>query len=147
MNIGRFWVQTALANQSLSNLFLARFPVPVVRGSVTTNFGSKHAESSATVSSMVGYVSSEQHRDIFEREKMRDMSRDFSGKADEFTSVRGLILEQILEGDTNINLQEYLERLDEATRQTGVDHILDRDIKTLATGELGKALIAKYTLA
>jgi molybdate transport system ATP-binding protein len=117
--------------------------VPVVRGKVTSHFSREITQSSATVSSMVGYVSSDLHRGIFECEKMRDSFRDFSGKTDEFTSVKAVILDQPYNGASDINLHKHQDHLEEVARKTGIGDMLERDIKSLSTGEISKALITR----
>lgn len=112
--------------------------VPVVRGRVVYHFGDgaefSHEEG-------VAYVSPELHRLIIQREKLEQSFRDFSGKLDEVTSVKSIILDEVhLE---RIGLDEALSRLSTITRSLGIEYLLERSIDSLSTGESRKALIAR----
>ena len=115
--------------------------VPVVRGSVihhplrdneNTLFKGRH---------VVGYVSPELFRDLFEREELEAGFRDFSGRIHEITTARNIILQGVKrEGRPD---REIEERLGDLADKAGVGAILDRDICGLSTGELCKVLIVR----
>ena len=112
--------------------------VPVVRGRVVYHFPHDadlgHEEG-------ISYVSPELHRLVIQRERVEQSFRDFSGKLDEVTSVKSIILDEVhLE---KIGLDEGMGRLSTITRQLGIEYLLERAIDSLSTGESRKALIAR----
>lgn len=115
--------------------------VPVVRGRITFHFTETPGSSPAAAAARIGYVSSELHRRVFEREKLKDSFRDFSGDADGVTTMRDMIFDGMpaLREDRRV-LGDRFERI---CRTLGVDELLRRDIKSLSTGEISKALIVK----
>ncbi|MBW2412634.1 MAG: ATP-binding cassette domain-containing protein [Deltaproteobacteria bacterium] len=115
--------------------------VPVVRGSITYHEMGTGKTSPSAGSSRIGYVSSELHRSVFERETLKDSFRDFSGNIDDVTTLRDMILEGIPKN--NSERQKYANRLDRNAPGLEIDGLLLRDIKTLSTGDISKALIAR----
>lgn len=115
--------------------------VPVVRGSIQFNFTENHISSPAAASSMIGYVSSELHRSVFEREKLKDSFRDFSGDIDDITTMQDMIFDGI--PADHRDRQVFEDQFDRTCRRLQVDDLLRRDIKSLSTGEISKALIVK----
>jgi molybdate transport system ATP-binding protein len=115
--------------------------VPVVRGRVQFHFTETHAGSPAAASSRIGYVSSELHRSVFEREKLKDSFRDFSGDIDDVTTMKDMIFDGI--PGNHHDRQVFENQLDRTCRRLQVEDLLLRDIKSLSTGEISKALIVK----
>ncbi|MFQ5772509.1 MAG: ATP-binding cassette domain-containing protein, partial [bacterium] len=115
--------------------------VPVVRGKIIYHFSGKEKNSPISISQAIGYVSSELHRDIIERENLEDSFRDFSGKIDEVTRVKNVIAGGILKDATDMALLE--KRLNNITKKMGIESLLERDIKSLSIGEMNIALIVK----
>ena len=112
--------------------------VPIVRGRVVYHFGNgaefAHEEG-------IAYVSPELHRLIIQRERLEQSFRDFSGKLDEVTSVKSIILDEVhLE---RIGIEEALSQLSKITHRLGIEYLLERSIDSLSTGESRKALIAR----
>jgi len=89
----------------------------------------------------VGYVSSEQHREIIARENLEETFRDFSG-SDGFTAARGLLGRfatgsfQLCPSTDPRSLPSHL----------GIEHLLERPVRALSAGELRRILIARALL-
>jgi molybdate transport system ATP-binding protein len=115
--------------------------VPVVRGSMQFHFAETHRNSPAAAASRIGYVSSELHRRVFERETLRDSFRDFSGDIEGMTTLKDVIFDGF--SGNQHDQQIFENRLEETCRRLQVDDLLLRDIKSLSTGEISKALIVK----
>lgn len=115
--------------------------VPVVRGSINFHFNETHSSSAAEASSRIGYVSPEMHRSVFEREKLQDSFRDFSGDMDGVTTMEDMIFDGI--ADIKDERRAFKDQLDRTSRRLNVSNLLMRDIKSLSTGEISKALIIK----
>jgi molybdate transport system ATP-binding protein len=115
--------------------------VPVVGGSMQFHFTETHCSSPAAASSKIGFVSSELHRSVFEREKLKDSFRDFSGDIEGMTTMKDMIFDGFC-GD-QVERQVFENQFNDVCRKLRVDELLARDIKSLSTGELSKALIVK----
>jgi len=103
--------------------------VPVVRGAISY---------SQTLTS--GYVSFEQHQHLIAREERRDASRFFSGNLEDISTV----YETLLESDGAPGLSAIdVERI--ATRLQ-IEHLLERDIRVVSTGEMRKVQIARVLI-
>jgi molybdate transport system ATP-binding protein len=112
--------------------------VPVVRGKVVYHFDN---EAGLAQEEGIAYVSPELHRLIIQRERLEQTFRDFSGKPDEATSVKSIILDEVhLE---RIGVEEAMSRLSRITRELGIEYLIERAIDSLSTGESRKALIAR----
>lgn len=118
--------------------------VPIVRGKVTLRVAGGTTYSPSAAASKIGYVSSDLHRAIFQRQALEDSFRDFSGRMDAFTPVREIILDQ--NGRNPSNISGHAALLKTIARETGVAGLLDRDIKSLSTGEISRILIARALL-
>lgn len=117
--------------------------VPVVRGNILFHFSKQDRQNPARIANAIGYVSPELHRDIIERENLEDRFRDFSGKIYDVSTVKNLILTQnIHPGDR----AQYEKRLSQIAKKMRIEALLQRDIKSLSTGEMNTALIAKALL-
>ena len=100
--------------------------VPVVRGSI---------DYSQTLTA--GYVSFEQHQQLIAREERRDASRYFSGNLEDISTVYEILLE--IDGGTGrsaIDVERIAARLQ-------IEHLLERDIRVVSTGEMRKIQIAR----
>ena len=118
--------------------------VPVVRGRMQFHFTDSNRSSPAAASANIGYVSSELHRSVFEREKLKDSFRDFSGDIEGMTTMRDMIFDGFT--GNHLDRQAFEKQFDDACRRLQVDDLLLRDIKSLSTGEISKALIVKAML-
>ena len=118
--------------------------VPVVRGRMQFHFKRSHRSSPAAAASQIGYVSSELHRSVFEREKLKDNFRDFSGDIEGMTTMRDMIFDGFT--GNHLDRQAFEKQFDDICRRLQVDDLLLRDIKSLSTGEISKALIVKAML-
>ena len=81
----------------------------------------------------IGYVSFELHRELIAREEGRDDARHFSGDWGSQTTVRELLDDPA----ATAGMPET------AARSLEIVSLLDRPIRTLSTGEMRKALIAR----
>jgi molybdate transport system ATP-binding protein len=114
--------------------------IPVVRGNIIFHFASKDHQSTAATANAIGYVSPELHRDIIEREDLEDDFREFSGKINEITTAKQIILNKRVKGSEGARDQE---RLNAIAKKIGIEALLERDIRSLSIGEMNTALIAK----
>lgn len=114
--------------------------VPIVRGNIIYNFSNEVGRNPATMANAIGYVSPELHRDIIERENLEDSFREFSGKINEITTVKHIILNKRVEPGNGAQVEK---RLNAIAKKIGIEALLQRDIRSLSTGEMNTALIAK----
>jgi ABC-type molybdenum transport system ATPase subunit/photorepair protein PhrA len=114
--------------------------VPVVRGNIIFNFSNEDRQNPATMANAIGYVSPEMHRDIIESEDLEDDFREFSGKINEITTVKHIILNKQVESADGAQAKK---RLNAIAKKIGIETLLERDIRSLSTGEMNTALIAK----
>ncbi len=104
--------------------------VPYVQGGITYHFREHPSE-------IIDRVSSELQEHLIAREKFQDMSRDFSGKLDDFEKARTTILAG------NHNEKEESPNFERIAEILGIHYLLDRGIRYLSYGEMKKVLIAK----
>ncbi len=115
--------------------------VPVVRGRIIHHFSSSNPSAPGACAKSIGYVSADLHREIVERENLKDRFREFSGKIDEMTSVEEIILGA---GRAPfVDLRADKRKVVAVASNLGIESCLHRDIKTLSVGELSKTLIAR----
>ena len=114
--------------------------VPIVRGKIVFHYLKTDPCNPAAAANSIGYVSPELHREIVEREKFNDRLREFSGRIHDVTTVK-----QLLTGNTNDPEQKIRaeRQLHPFARKIGIEALLERDLKSLTTGEMNAALIAK----
>ena len=117
--------------------------VPVVRGNIIFHFSKEDRQNPASIANAIGYVSPELQRDIIERENLEDSFRDFSGKIYDVTTVKNLILDKMINPVDGV---QYEKRLSQIAKKMRTEALLERDIKSLSTGEMNTALIAKALL-
>ena len=99
--------------------------VPVVRG--TISFSQKLK---------AGYVSFEDDQRLIAREERRDASREFSGNLYDVTTVFEVLLESCgTPGRSAIDVERVAAGLQ-------IEHLLERDIRVVSTGEMRKVQIA-----
>jgi molybdate transport system ATP-binding protein len=114
--------------------------IPIVGGRIVFHFAKDAKKSRSPLANAIGYVSPELHRDIIEQENLKEDFREFSGKIYEFTTVKDLILNSM---DNEINAAQHMKALTPVAAQMGIETLLERDIKSLSTGEMNTVLIAK----
>ena len=103
--------------------------VPVVRGAISH---------SRTLTA--GYVSFEHHQRLIAREERRDASRYFSGDLDNICTVYETLLESDgVPGPSAIDVERIAARLQ-------IEHLLERDIRVVSTGEMRKVQIARVLI-
>jgi molybdate transport system ATP-binding protein len=107
--------------------------VPVVKGKI---FFSQEQ----TGENRTGYVSFEQHRRLIAREEELNESRFFSGHIDSFTTVYETLIESCVNpGSSAIDVEEVAVKLQ-------IEHLLERGIQALSTGEMRKMQIARILI-
>jgi molybdate transport system ATP-binding protein len=114
--------------------------IPIVRGHIVFHLAKEVKKSRSAIANAIGYVSPELHRDIIEHENLKDDFREFSGQIHEFTRVKDLILNRL---DNESTAAQYMKALARVAAQMGIEALLERDIKSLPTGEMNTVLIAK----
>ena len=103
--------------------------VPVVRGSIS------HSQPLTA-----GYVSFEHHQRLIAREERRDASRYFSGNLEGISTVYETLLESDdAPGRSAIDVERIAARLQ-------IEHLLERDIRVVSTGEMRKVQIARVLI-
>ena len=114
--------------------------IPIVRGQIVFHCAKEVKKSRSSIANAIGYVSPELHREIIEHENLKDDFREFSGKINEFTRVKELILNRF---DNETKAAQYMRALTRVAAQMGIEALLERDIKSLSIGEMNTVLIAK----
>ena len=115
--------------------------VPVVRGSVTHHVNGSNGDVDALKRLPVGYASPELFRDLFERELLEESFRDFSGRIDEKTTPRDIVMRGMAKSAYGEDVFEH--RLLHLAEKMGIKSILDRDICAISSGELCKVVIVR----
>ena len=105
--------------------------VPVVRGNIIFHFSNEDRQNPVTTAGAIGYVSPELHRDIIERENLEDDFREFSGKINEITAVKHIILNNGVESAGGALDKKRLKAI---AKKIGIEALLERDIRSLSTG-------------
>ncbi|MGD9349190.1 MAG: ATP-binding cassette domain-containing protein [Desulfobacterales bacterium] len=113
--------------------------VPIIGGRIRYHFSDKDHQRWAAVAGQMGYVAPELQREIFARENRKDFFRELSGKRQEFTSVKELILHQAAGDSRQLNDDKMLH---EVAEKIGIQQLLKRDVTSLTTGEMNTVLIA-----
>jgi len=107
--------------------------VPIVRGRIVNHVP-------RPMKDLVGYVSFELHRDLIREEADRDDARCFSNNFNDMTTARQIILSGTGWVTTgNHQLERIVNDLD-------IEHLLDRRIRFLSTGEMRRVIIARALL-
>jgi len=103
--------------------------VPVVRGTIS------HSQTLTA-----GYVSFERHQLLIAQEERRDASRYFSGNLDETSTV----YEILLEGDGTPGPSAF--DVEQIAARLKIEHLLERDIRVVSSGEMRKVQIARVLI-
>jgi len=103
---------------------------PVVRGRLRRLHASAQPDN-------IGHVSFERHRRLMEREEGRDDARRFSGDLDGTTPAA----DAIRDGIDSDGIDP--ERFASVVRRMDIEHLMNRGIRQLSTGEMRKVLIAR----
>ena len=115
--------------------------VPVVRGSVRHHVKPSKGSQETPEKVPVGYASPELFREVFERELLQESFRDFSGRIDEKTTPRDIVIQGLPKGaceekDFEHDLGHFADKL-------RIKNILNRDICAVSSGELCKVVIVR----
>ena len=141
MNPGENWAILGPNGSGKTTFVKSLFgAVPVVSGRIVYNFGKEGRRNQAAVTDAIGYVAPELHRDIIEREDLEDDFREFSGNINEITTVKDIILNKWVESEDGTQAEK---RLNAIAKKIGIETLLERNIRSLSTGEMNTALIAK----
>ncbi len=89
----------------------------------------------------IGYVSFELHQYLMEQEQFQEDVREYSGKTDDATTVEDIICRRI--ADRQQIPPSARENLNRVVHQLDIDHLVQRNITSLSTGEMRKVLIAR----
>ncbi len=114
--------------------------VPIVRGKISYHFSDANHQSGAVAANAMGYVAPELQRDIIERETRKSLYRELSGNRHEYTTVEQLIENQPASAQEGIQTDKRLRKVSE---KLGIKALLQRDVMSLNTGEMNRALIAR----
>jgi molybdate transport system ATP-binding protein len=115
--------------------------VPVVRGSVTHHVNDAQGEKDSLKRLPVGYASPELFRELFEREELEENFRDFSGRIDEKTTPRDVVMRGM--NKSAYDEEAFEQRLLHVADKMGIKGLLDRDICGVSSGELCKVIIVR----
>ena len=142
INIDENWAILGPNGSGKTTLAKALFGgVPVVRGSVRHHVKPSKENSETPAKVAVGYASPELFREVFERELLQESFRDFSGRIEEKTTPRDIVIQGMPKGacgekDFENDLRYFAEKL-------GINGILNRDICAVSSGELCKVVIVR----
>jgi molybdate transport system ATP-binding protein len=141
---GEQWAILGPNGSGKSTLVKALFGgVPVVKGRVIYHFSNSERPVYSEDHPGIAYVSSDAHRDLIQRSMLEDCFRDFSGKVNEFTSVKSVLIKGLEKGSAG---SEPGRRAIEVSRKLGIEGLLERPIDSISIGESRKLLIAKALL-
>jgi len=115
--------------------------VPVVRGSVKHHVNASRENEETVAKLPVGYASPELFRKVFEREELQESFRDFSGRIDEKTTPRDIVIQGLAQS-THAD-EGFEQRLQHLAHKMGIGNILNRDICAVSSGELCKVVIVR----
>ncbi len=115
--------------------------VPVVRGSVTHHVDAADGEKDPVKRLPVGYASPELFRELYERELLEESFRDFSGRIDEKTTPRDVVMRGL--DKSAYDREAFERRLLHVAEKMGIKGILGRDICAISSGELCKVVIVR----
>jgi len=126
-----------------SSLVRALFhDVPVTKGRIVHHFLNHKNCSPGKEYGSIGYVSSELHRDMIEQENLQETFRNFSGKLDEFITVKSILFNDRSDHVDNLAYS----KLDDVCHRIGILDILGKPIKSLSVGDMRKVLIGRALL-
>lgn len=109
--------------------------LPVVQGKIHY-----HAFAGLSPIDAIAYVASDAHRDLWRRERNLDHGRDFAGRFNEATTVRGLICRQFAD---HLPPPDMDARLVDAVGRFNLKTLLDKPVMAVSTGEMSRVRIAR----
>ncbi|MBT8363482.1 MAG: ATP-binding cassette domain-containing protein [Deltaproteobacteria bacterium] len=114
--------------------------VKALSGEVSVVKGKIYFSQARTEENRTGYVSFEQHQRLIAREEGINESRFFSGHIDSVTRVYEILIESCANpGSSAIGVEEVAAKLQ-------IEHLLERGIQALSTGEMRKIQIARILI-
>jgi molybdate transport system ATP-binding protein len=141
---GEQWAILGPNGSGKSTLVKALFGgVPVIKGRVIYHFSNPEIPAHSEDHSGIAYVSSDSHRDLIQKSMLEDSFRDFSGRVNEFTSVKSVLTEGLEKERAGTGPGK---RAVEVSRRLGIEGLLERPVDSISIGESRKLLIAKALL-
>ena len=113
--------------------------VPVVRGKIIHHYRREPDGAPGARGGEVGYVSADSHRDLMEREGMKQRMRYFAGRPGEITTVRDLIEERL--PPSGSRTPAWNRQAARVVDKTGIGALMERGVGSLSTGEIRKVCI------
>jgi molybdate transport system ATP-binding protein len=112
--------------------------LPVVQGKIHY-----HLLNGTAPTEGIAFVASDARRELWRQERRLDFSRDFAGKTNDVTTVRQLISRHAKDG---LQLSQRHARLTRLVRRLNLQHLLDKPIMAVSTGEMSRVLIARQLI-
>ena len=112
--------------------------LPVVQGKIRYPGFDGRSPSEA-----IAYMASDARRDLWRRERLLDQGRHFAGRFDAATGVREWLATAAAGPGRSSAAPPPLTTI---VRQVGMQHLLDKPLEALSTGEMGRVLIARQLL-
>ncbi len=109
--------------------------LPVVQGKIHY-----HAFGGMSPIEAIAYVASDARRDIWHRERDLNHARDFAGRFNQATTVRGLICGHCADLPAPSDLQA---RLADVAGRFNLESLLDKPALAVSTGEMSRVLVAR----
>jgi molybdate transport system ATP-binding protein len=112
--------------------------LPVVQGKIHY-----HLLSGMAPTEGIAFVASDARRELWRQERRLDFSRDFAGNTNDATTVRQLIGRHMKDG-----LQPFQRHalLADLASRLSLQHLLDKPIMAVSTGEMSRVLIARQLI-
>ena len=109
--------------------------LPVVQGKIHY-----HAFGGMSPVEAIAYVASDARRGLWHRERDLDHARDFAGRFNQATTVRGLICGHRADLPAPFDMQP---RLADVAGRFNLDTLLDKPALAVSTGEMSRVLVAR----
>jgi molybdate transport system ATP-binding protein len=118
--------------------------LPYAAGKIRYNYGDDEKRLANPNRVKIGFVSAEQHRQVFEKEAFIEDIRHFTGDENRFLCVEEFLLDQP-PGDEHPAVAG-LSALQHMGQDLGISKLFQKRVSSLTTGEISKILIAKALL-
>jgi molybdate transport system ATP-binding protein len=139
---GESWAVLGPNGSGKTTLVRALFgKTPIVKGKVVYHFPPNGKGVARDVLEHIGYVSPELYLNTIKREERRQVSRDFAAKECEFTPVSAIVLEGVQ--NDRAEEQGRTPSLLQISAKVGIQHLLDRPISSVSSGEIARIMLAR----